>query len=483
MTRLLYNLIFPVVLLLLLPGYLLRMARRGNYRHKFSQRFGIYDSGVRTKLAGRRWTWIHAVSVGEVMIALKLVVALRKERPDINIVLSTTTSTGYALASKNDAPNFETIYFPLDFPPIVKRAFRAIRPERLIFVEAEVWPNVIARARKLGIPRILVNARLSQRSEKRYRFVRPFTAAIYNQLDILCIQDPSDAPRWRELGVREEKIHLTGSVKFDSEQTAASVPQRDFRPVLRALGVADAAPILLAASTFDGEEVLLAETQQALSKQHPALFLILVPRHAERGEEIARQLAARGFHAVLRCGNRSQESEVRSQNASSCLEDNSCATLHVASDESKDRTSSASSSILTPDSCLLPSPSIYIVNTTGELRDWYTYATVAFIGKTLSPAARGGQNPAEPLMAGCPIIFGPNMQNFQPLAAQLIANGGAIEVNDASQLSDAVTAQLSSPARRTEMVAAGRACLGTHRGATRRTVEVIMLLGSFGTHA
>jgi len=458
MTRLLYNLIFPIVLLLLLPGYLLRMARRGNYRHKFAQRFGIYDEAVRAKLAGRRWTWIHAVSVGEVMIALKLIAALRDEQPDIAIVLSTTTSTGFALASKNDTSDFETIYFPLDFPPIVKRAFRTIQPERLVFVEAEVWPNVVARARKLGIPRILVNARLSQRSEKRYRLVQPFAAAIYNQLDILCIQDPSDAPRWLGLGVDEKRIRLTGSVKFDTvaadsgktgnagSSGGAGAQQRDFRPVLRSLGVADDAPVLLAASTFDGEEILLAETQKILRQHYPDLFLILVPRHAERGEEIARQLAARGFQAVLRCESRSHESAVESR--------------------------------LSEVDNRQPRTDIYIVNTTGELRDWYACATVAFIGKTLSPAARGGQNPAEPLMAGCPIVFGPNMQNFQPLAAQLVANGGAIEVLDASQLTATIAALLASFARRAEIVAAGRACLDTHCGATQRTVELIINLAS-----
>ena len=162
--RLFYNLCFPVVLVMMLPSILLRMVRRGNYRHKFGQRFGMYSRRVLDKLSGHRWTWVHAVSVGEVMIALKLIEAVRERQPDLRVVLSTTTSTGYRLAHRRKSPFLEPIYTPLDIPGVVARALNAAQPDRLILVEAEVWPNMMAAAKKRGLPVILINARLSPRA-------------------------------------------------------------------------------------------------------------------------------------------------------------------------------------------------------------------------------------------------------------------------------------------------------------------------------
>ncbi|GAB4164551.1 MAG: 3-deoxy-D-manno-octulosonic acid transferase [Terrimicrobiaceae bacterium] len=427
--RVIYNLLFPLVLVIMLPGFLLRMVRRGNYRHKFGQRFGIYSRRVKEKLAGRQWTWVHAVSVGEVMIALKLISAMRKEWPDLHVVLSTTTSTGYRMAHRHRSAQFEPVYHPLDVPWVVSRAFAVVRPERLVLVEAEIWPNVMAAAKKAGIPAVLVNARLSSRSERRYLFVKPLASALFNQLDALCIQDPSDRKRWEGLGVGPEKIRLTGSIKFDREEKPAGKPARDFRPVLAEIGVRAGMPVILGGSTFDGEEDMLAGIVRDLRKETPGLFLILVPRHAERGREVLRKLEAAGHRAILRQGGGS-EGPI----------------------------------------------DILIVNTTGELRDWYACADVVFIGKSLAANARGGQNPAEALEAGCPVLFGPNMQNFGVLARQLVLEGGAIQVSDPAGLRDELRRLLADPEKRRDMVSRGTACLAVHDGATRRTVELLASL-------
>lgn len=427
--RIVYNLLFPVVLVIMLPGFLLRMVRRGNYRHKFGQRFGIYSRRVKEKLAGKQWTWVHAVSVGEVMIALKLISAMRRQWPDLQVVLSTTTSTGYRMAHRHRSARLEPIYHPLDVPWVVSRAFAAIRPERLVLVEAEIWPNVMAAAKKAGIPAVLVNARLSGRSERRYLAVRPLASALFNQLDALCIQDPSDRQRWEGLGVAPEKIRLTGSIKFDRDEVPAGKATRDFRPVLDGLGVQAGVPVLLGGSTFDGEEEMLADIARELREDIPGLFLILVPRHAERGRDVQRELEAAGHRAMLRQGG--------------------------AGDGASD---------------------ILIVNTTGELRDWYACADVVFIGKSLAANARGGQNPAEALEAGCPVLFGPNMQNFGVLVRQLVAEGGAIQVSDPAGLRDTVRRLLADPDKRRDMVSRGMACLAVHDGATRRTVELLASL-------
>ena len=421
--RFFYNLLFPIVLLVLLPGFLLRMTRRGNYRHKFGQRFGIYSAGVREKLAGMNRVWVHAVSVGEVNIALKLIQSLREEDPGLAFVLSTTTSTGFKLAVSRKSAWLEPIYSPLDFYPIVRSVVRLIRPRCLILVEAEVWPNLVWEVRQIGAKTALVNARLSPRSEKRYRFARWITAPIFNQLDLLCLQEPRDADRWKSLGLDPAKLVLTGSVKFDDGATAHRTA-RDFRPVLEGIGIPKGAPVLLGGSTFEGEELILAEVYKELRRSHPDLFLILVPRHHERADAVARQLEMTGL-TVLRRTNSLPEGR----------------------------------------------PDVLLVDTTGELAGWYLCATVVFVGKSL--CAKGGQNPAEPITAGVPVIFGPHMQNFSTLTRSFLQVDGAMQVNNANEIHNAVSALLASPDRRAAMVANAAKCLEIHRGATNKTVDLL----------
>ena len=418
--RFFYNLLFPIVLLLLLPGFLIRMTRRGSYRHKFGQRLGIYSAGVREKIAGTNRVWVHAVSVGEVNIALKLIQSMREANPELGFVLSTTTSTGFKLAVSRKSAWLEPIYNPLDFYPVARRVVRLIRPRCLILVEAEVWPNILSEVRRLGAKAALVNARLSPRSEKRYRAARWLMAPVFNQLNLLCLQEPRDIDRWKSLGLDPSKLVLTGSIKFD-DSTTAPRPVRDFRPVLEAVGVLKDAPILLGGSTFEGEEVILAEVYKQLRQFHPDLFLILVPRHHERAETVARQLAQAGLTVMRR---NKPFSEGR--------------------------------------------PDVLLVDTTGELAGWYCCATVVFVGKSL--CAKGGQNPAEAIAAGAPVIFGPHMQNFSTLVRAFLHEEGAIEVDDACQIRNAIEALLSDPARRAEMVVKAAKCLEIHQGATKRTI-------------
>ena len=421
--RFLYNVVFPMAVLLMLPSFLMRMIRRGKYRHKFGQRFGIYSPGVREKISGTGRVWLHAVSVGEVNIALKLIQALRDADPSLVFILSTTTSTGFKLAASRKSPWLEPIYNPLDFLPVVRRVMQTIRPRALILVEAEVWPNVVCEARRLGAKAVLVNARLSPRSEKRFRAARMIAAPLFNQLDALYLQEPEDIARWTSLGVRQDKLHVTGSIKFD-DSAAAARPIRNFRPVLDALGVPVDAPVLLGGSTFEGEEEILARVFLQLRKSRPDLFLILVPRHHERGDAVARQMERLG----LKVARRTQSDQ------------------HTR-------------------------PDILLVDTTGELVSWYLCATVVFMGKSLCD--RGGQNPAEPLAAGVPVVFGPHMRNFASLVQGLLRNQAAMEISDEATLQVAVESLLSSPEKRNAMVRRGVKCLEIHRGATDRTVSLL----------
>src|SRR5262245_3390640 len=187
MIRFIYNLFWPLGLLIFLPGYIVKMVRRGGYREKFGQRFGIDDGAVLNRLSNQNSTWLHAVSVGEVNIALKLANALRELELDLRCVLTTTTTTGFALARKTAPSWIEVMYTPLDYWPIMRRAFSVIRPARIVLVEAEVWPNLASTAHVRRIPLALVNARLSPRSARRYLWVRFLVAPMFRLLDLVCV--------------------------------------------------------------------------------------------------------------------------------------------------------------------------------------------------------------------------------------------------------------------------------------------------------
>jgi 3-deoxy-D-manno-octulosonic-acid transferase len=436
--RFFYNLLYPLVLVVLLPWLVRRMVQRGKYRHKFGQRFAIYSRRVRHRLRDGGRTWVHAVSVGEVLIALKLIRHLREREPGRRFVLSTTTSTGFALANEQRSDWLEPIYNPLDFFLFTRRALDLIRPDQIVLVEAEVWPNLVCQARHRGIPVALVNARLSPRSESRFRAARLITAPIFNQLDVICVQDPEDIARWQSLGVARERIVRTGSIKFDDADASTREP-RDFRPILDALGVPANAPILLGASTHKGEEAALGRVYKALKADFPDLMFLSVPRHFERSAEVKSDLEALGLRVQLR-------SEIENRQ------------------EGRQGPSPALSKIENP-------PDVLLVNTTGELRDWYACATVVFVGKSL--LAKGGQNPAEPIVAGRATLFGPNMQNFALLVQGLLRHEGAVEVPDEAALPAAVARLLRDAGERERLVHNGQAVIASHRDATDRTCEVL----------
>jgi len=425
MIRLIYNLLFPLGLLLFLPGYIAKMRRRGNYRRNFGQRFAIYSDEVRSRLAWQPTSWIHAVSVGEVAVALRLATKLRELDPAFRCVLTTTTTTGYTFAEENASTWMEVMYNPIDFWPIMRRAFTAIRPERIILVEAEVWPNLAAEARRRRIPISLVNARLSPRSERRFRKFRALVAPTFRCLDLICVQESGDVERWTALGVSRQVIEPVGSIKYDPTDALSATSKP--REVLRGLGIDDSRLILFGGSTHAGEEEILATVFLRLRSEFPNLSLIIAPRHVERAPEIRQRLKELGLRVILR-------REVAGENA------------------------------LAPD-CLL-------IDTTGELHAWYAVATTVFVGKSL--AARGGQNPVEPILEGKPVLFGPHMENFSALTKSLLANRGAIQVTDPDSLAESIAELLRKPESRRQLVKNAQRVLGPHRGATRRTAELVL---------
>ena len=428
MIRIIYNLLWPFGLLFFLPGYLLKMLRRGGYREKFGQRLGIYGAEIRPRLAKQRSTWLHAVSVGEVTVALKLAHALRALQPNLHCVLTTTTTTGFALANKSASPWVEVMYTPLDFWPIIRRAFAIIHPARILLIEAEVWPNLVAEAHVRRIPIALVNARLSPRSENRFRLFRLLVAPTFRLLDLVCVQEAEDVDRWRGLGVEPNRIRHTGSIKYDPVSLAERIDTGGID--VSDLDAFAERPVLFGGSTHRGEEEILAKAFLKLRQKFPLLCLFIAPRHVERLREIRAQLGALSLHVRLA---------------------SKLATLGHAKPE-----------------CVL-------LDTTGQLRNWYPIATVVFIGKSLM--AHGGQNPVEPIIGGKPVIFGPHMENFATLAMSLVANNGAIEVNDAGDLERAAEKLLRDGETRRLLVQNARKVLAQHRGATARTAQLIVDLG------
>jgi 3-deoxy-D-manno-octulosonic-acid transferase len=427
--RVLYNILFTFFFVLASPYYFMRLWRRGNWRPGFRERFGHYTAGLKQALTNRHVIWIHAVSVGEVNLCTQLIRVLEPRVPNLKIVVSTTTTTGMGELRRHLPTHISKIYYPVDRRKCVSRAFAVINPKAIVLIEAEIWPNFIWHAQKLGIPLFLANARLSDRSYRGYKrwgfLFRPLFASFAG----VGAQNETDAARLREVGCRPEVINVVGNLKFD----AAKLNERhtlDVPALLRQLGVPDDAPILLGGSTHDGEEVILAEVARRLRPQFPKLFLVLVPRHFERAGEVGRQLRDRSVKFVRRneifANTQFPEGEV---------------------------------------DCLL-------VNTTGELRFFYRHATVVFIGKSLT--AVGGQNPIEPGALGRAMVFGPNMQNFADITHHFLKKSAALQVNNPAELEKTVAELLANQARRAELGRNALEVVAENLGAIDRTVEMIL---------
>lgn len=427
--RWLYNILFTIFFWLSSPYYFLKMWRRGHWAQGFGQRFGRYSSKIKQAVTNRHVLWIHAVSVGEVNICTQLIQALEPRLPNLKIVVSTTTSTGMSELNRKLPSHIQKVYYPIDRREYVARAVASIHPAAIVLVEAEIWPNFLWRARDLGLPVFLVNARLSRRSYRGYRqfgfLFRPLFASF---VGVGC-QNEADAERLRRLGCRPETIHVVGNLKFDAakldERRLLNVPQ-----LLQQLGIAAGARLLVGGSTHAGEESILADIFLRLRSRFPDLYLVLVPRHFERGKEVGRELSARGIKFVYR-------SEI-SANA-------------------RYRPGEVD--------CLL-------VNTTGELKYFYEHASLIFVGKSL--AAEGGQNPIEPGAQGKAMVFGPNMQNFEAIAHAFVKGEGAVQVRDASELEAALAELLADPVRAAKLGQNARHVVRENSGAIERTIDMIV---------
>jgi 3-deoxy-D-manno-octulosonic-acid transferase len=411
--RFLYNIFFLIFFILSSPYYFLKMLRRGKWRTGFRQRFGYYDHNIKQALTNRHVLWLHAVSVGEMNICVQLCRAITERMPNLKLIVSTTTTTAMAQLQDRLPAQVSKIYYPIDRKKYVAQAFASLHPNAIVLIESEIWPNFIWYARARNKPLFLANARLSDRSYPRYKRFGFIFRNLFASFSGVGAQNEEDAAKLRGLGCRPEAVRIVGNLKFD----AVSVETRlDVPALLAKLGIPADAPLLVAGSTHAGEEALLAQQFLRLRAHFPDLF--------------GRELSGVGIKFIYR-------SEINSDT-------NSARRL----------------------------PQCLLVNTTGELMSFYKYATVVFVGKSIT--ARGGQNPIEPAALGKPVVFGPNMQNFPDVVRILLAGDGAVQVKDADELEQTFASLLADPARREQLGRNAENIVRENQGAVDRTVEMIV---------
>lgn len=426
MVYLLYDLILCLSAFVLVPYYLLRGVRYGKTRRGIRERLGYYAPGFLDAVLGRTVIWVHAVSVGETRAAAPLLRALRARYPDAFLLLSHVTETGREVA--RGVPEADAcIFFPFDLSWIVSRVLRLIRPRVIVLVETEIWPNFVRHARRQGIPVLLVNGRISDRSLPRYRAGRRLLRPVLGSLARFCMQSEQDGTRIRTLGAAADRVTVTGNLKFDiSPDHRENGTVTDLKSQY---GVPRDCLIWVAGSTHAGEEEMVTATYRRLLAEGYALFLILVPRHPERSRTVADQLAAKQAVVRLRSGLADAAGP-----AMTCGE-------------------------------------ILLVDSVGEMLNFYAMADLVFVGGSLVPI--GGHNILEAALLRKPVLFGPYMHNFREISRLLLDAGGGRQVLGPEDLRQQVQALLDDGRAREAMGACGYALLERHRGATARSVAAI----------
>lgn len=420
----LLNGVYLALLVVCAPLILWAAVRTGKYRDGYRQKL----LGLAPKREGdATCVWIHAVSVGEVNLLATTLRELRAAHPEWEIVISTTSRTGYELACKKYA-ELAVFYCPLDFSWAVRTAMRRVRPALLVLAELELWPNLIRIAKAEGAKVAIINGRLSDKSFPGYRRVRWFTARVLRQIDLIAAQNEETASRFRALGAPPERVRITGSLKYDGAQTERKNPRTVALRVLAGLGENDI--VLLAGSTQEPEEQIAVDIFRRLAPQHPHLRLILVPRHPERFEAVTKLLDDSGLAWHRRTELRSETPAVPGA-----------------------------------------ARTILLVDTVGELGAWWGAAQIAFVGGSFG--SRGGQNMIEPAAYGAAVSFGPNTWNFRDIVATLKEAEAAVVVQDASELEAFVRRCLEEPDFAAALGGRAQALVASQLGATRRTVSLV----------
>lgn len=423
-----YNVLGTALAAVTLPLWAPYVMAKRKYRVSFLRRCGAVTDDLVQRLGRKPNIWIHAVSVGEFNLAATMLEHLRPRYPGYQFVVSVTTLTGYEVAGKRLKPEDVLIFFPLEFQPCTERIVKLVRPHLAIIVETEIWPNFIYSLHRRNVPVMMANGRVSAKSFRRYCLAKPLMRDVLSRFARFNMQTGRDADHIIGVGAPPDKVVVTGNIKFDAAKLAdACQPDEALRAEI---GMPADTPVFLAAAlekTGD-EDPHMLDVLERLRAVFPNAAMIIVPRHPERGQDIARLVASRG-HVPRR----------RSQ--------------HELFDD--------------------PAKQVFIVDTVGELTRFYTLAKTVFVGKSLFPPG-GGQNMIEPVALGLPVLYGPYTSNFRGVADTLAEHGGARVVTSVAELADATIELWQQPGRARDMVAKGQAFIRSQQGATRRNVEAAL---------
>jgi len=375
-----YNLLLFSISLLLVPFLLFAVLSAQKYRSGFLQKLGFISSSILRKLSGERPVWIHAVSVGEVMATIPLVQEMKRKYPNQKIVLSTVTVTGNYTATLTAKEVDAVIYFPFDYPFIVKRAIKKINPKLFITLETELWPNFLRRLKRNGISSVVISGRISNRSYRKYRGARFFFSKVLANIDAFYMQTDLDAQRVIDIGAPHDRVITVGNLKFD--QCVPTLTSEEKAQLYRAFNLDPGQKIFIAGSTHRGEEETVLEIFKALKNRYADLVLILAPRHPERFNEADNLISRHKLKSIKRTQLEQQKGPQRHD--------------------------------------------VILLDTIGELSNLYSIGTIIFVGGSLVPI--GGHNVLEPVAYKKAVIFGPHMDNFLEIARVLKDTGGGLQV-------------------------------------------------------
>ena len=426
----LYSLLLGAGLAVSSPWWGVRMVTTSRYRQGLRERLGRVPARVRGAVGGKRVVWLHAVSVGEVLAAAGLVRAMeaalaeRDGKAVWRVMISTTTRTGQALARERFGAE-RVFWFPLDFAWAVRAWMRVLEPRIVLLVESELWPRLLAECRRGGVPVVVVNARMSDRSFRRAMRVRRLWGRILRGVSMFLAQSEETADRLRRLGVPERKVQVSGNLKYDLEPRPSDLAET-LRPLL------GRRPSVVAGSVLAGEEEMVLEAWREVLKRVPQAVLVLAPRHPEHFGDVARRV-----NADLRLV---KASEIRAQGGPGHLEPRT----------------------------------VVLLDTVGDLAAVYGLGDVAFVGGSL--VRKGGHNPLEPARFGVPVVVGPSFENFREIVENLEAENGIRIVQDVRSLRDTFSDLLTDPVEADALGQRGLGVFVRKAGATARTVEAALAM-------
>ena len=432
--RYILNLLYLLAAAAYSPVVIYRVIRHKRYRTGWAQRFGK----ITRKSPDKKCIWLHAVSVGEVNAAKTIVEELQDRFSNFEIVVSTTTDTGFARTIKLFGENLQVFYFPLDFSWIMHRAFRRICPSLCLLMELEVWPNFATIAQKSNIPVVVINGRISDKSFSRYQKIKPIAKKIFRKVDLILAQTEEYAQRFKELGCPDERVIVTGSLKYDTAQITDKVDGAD--ALARQINI-DNERLLVAGATGNDEEKILLDVYRNLKqqKQFSNVRLAIIPRKPERFDEVAQLIEQSGFNLI-------RYSKLKEL-------------THDASEKSQ--IANRKSQI----------DAVILGDTMGDLRKFYSLATIIFVGRSLVPM--GGSDMMEAAALGKCTIFGPYAFNFKQTVDELLKENGAIMVKDKEDLLATMQKCLTEPDYAKQIAKNGQEIIKKNKGATDRTIEHI----------